>query len=202
MQLLAEDEHDTGLSPDKQAAFEPLSRAKQELASALEKFHAQRTEIESNEKRLSDAQKEEQDLLASEMDEADQVGKLNQIVALQRLLGSKIEAWRNRLDSSKAELQRATAEALERFQRALAALRDSRNAENLARLKELVDPEKWQWAETHAAAFIRYASDVTALDMLGDQSAMMLRGGAVGKAAENLLMDIAKLQALAGGKSR
>jgi hypothetical protein len=33
------------------------------------------------------------------------------------------------------------------------------------------------------------------LDMLGDQAAMMQRVGAVEKAAENLLMDVAKLEA-------
>jgi len=198
--LIVRNERGTESAPDTQAeTFEHLSRAKQDLASALEKLHAQRQEIESNEKRLAEAQKDEQELLAAEIEEVDQVGRLSQIVALQRLLGSRIESGRNRLESAKEELQRATAKALDRFQRALAALLDSRNAENLARLKKLVPADKWMWAETHAKAFIRYASDVIPLDMLGDQAAAMLRGGAVQKAAEHLLMDIAKLETEAAG---
>lgn len=196
MQLLAQKEHDTELLPDKQAeAFEPVSRAKQELASALEKFNAQRNEIESNEKRLAEAQNEERDLLASEIDEADQIGKLSTNVALQRILSAKIESGRTRLKGAEAELRTSADQGFQSFWRALSQLRDLRNAGNLARLKRLVQADKWPWAETHAKVFIQYASDIVPLDMLGDQAAMMLRAGAVGRAAENLLMDIAKLEA-------
>jgi hypothetical protein len=72
-------------------------------------------EVESNEKRLSKAKQEEQDLLVSAMDEQEQIIKLGQVVALQRLLDSRIEQGRNRLESSEGELRHAADEAFRSF---------------------------------------------------------------------------------------
>lgn len=76
-------------------------------------------------------------------------------------------------------------------------MRDTRNSGNLAILKAMVgpDPNKWMWAEAHVKQFIRFASNIGPIDTLGDQGAEMLRAGAIRKAAESLLMDIAKLEA-------
>ena len=200
MELVAD--RDTELMPENQTSQAPkaLSDAKDDLRGALKRLQDQTTEIESNEKRLSEAQKEEQDLLAAEMEENEQLGKLSQAVALQRLLGSKIELGRNRLESVKVELRRAADEALRAFCGGLSALRDARRSKHLARLKEMVGPEQWRWAEQHALSFVRFASDLMPLDTLGDQAAMMQRSGAVKKAAEHLLMDIAKLEAEENGR--
>jgi hypothetical protein len=193
---------DTELMPEKKTETpktppKGISDAKDELRGALKTFQDQTREIESNEKRLSEAQKEEQDLLAAEMEESEQLGKLNQAASLQRLLGSRIELGRGRLDSAEAELRQTLDEAFRAFWPALTALRDTRNAGNLAMLKKMVgaDPNKWMWAEAHAKQFIRFASNIGPIDTLGDQAAGMLRSGAIRKAAESLLMDIAKLEA-------
>lgn len=119
MQLVAE--HDTELLPENQPAeaFKTLSRAKHELAGSLEKFRAQTEEIESNEERLAGAQKEQQDLLAAEMDEQEQIGKISQAVARQRLLGAKIEQGLQRLESAETGLRQAIDETYKSFGRAL-----------------------------------------------------------------------------------
>jgi hypothetical protein len=194
MELLAE--YDTEVLPQDQTAeaFTTLSRAKADLAAAFKSFGDQTGEIESNEKRLSDSKKEKADLLGAEMDEQEQVGKLGKIAALQWLLESKIEQGRNRLESAEPELRQAVEGAYKSFSRALSALVDARRAGYIARLKEMVAPEQWPWAETHALSFIRQTPDLLSLDMLGDQAARMLQARDARKAAENLLMDISKLE--------
>jgi acyl-homoserine lactone acylase PvdQ len=84
------------------------------------------------------------------MDEQEQISKLGEVVALQRLLDSRIEQGRNRLERSEGELRHATDEAFSSFWQAITTLRDARQARNLARLKEMVNPEQWPWAEAHA----------------------------------------------------
>jgi hypothetical protein len=49
--------------------------------------------------------------------------------------------------------------------------------------------------ERNARSFVRFSSDLMPLDTLGDQAAMMQRAGAIKKAAEQLLVDIATLEA-------
>jgi hypothetical protein len=177
-----------------------LPGAKQALASALRQLQDQTEEFQANEKRLAEAKQEEQDLLVAAMDEGEQVSKLGKVVALQLLLGSRIAQGRNRLESSKGELHQAADEAFKSFWQELTTLRDTRQAKNLDRLKEMVGPEQWPWAEQHALSFVRFASDLMPLDTLGDQAAMMQRSGAVKKAAEHLLIDIAELEAERAGK--
>jgi hypothetical protein len=195
MELVAD--RDTELMPENQTeAPKALSDAKDDLRGALKRLHDQKNEIDSNEKRLSEAQKEERDLLTAELDEQDHVEKLGRVAGLQRLLDSRIELGRGRLDSAEAELRHALDEAFRAFWPALTALRDTRNADNLAILKKMVgaDPKKWMWAEAHAKQFIRFASNIGPIDTLGDQAAAMLRSGAIRKAAESLLMDIVTLE--------
>ena len=194
-------EHDTELLPKNQTAqaVKTLSEAKRELAAALRNFQDQKEEIESNEKRLSGAQKEEQDLLKAAMDEQEQIRKLGEVVTRRLLLDSRIEQGRNRLESSEGELRHAADEAFRSFWQAITTLRDARQAKNLARLKEMVNPEQWPWAEPLAVSFIRFASDMVPLDLLGDQAYHLLQVGAVRKAAEHLLVDIAKLEGEAAG---
>jgi hypothetical protein len=172
-----------------------LPGAKQALASALRQLQVQTEEIQANEKRLASAKTEEQDLLAAEMDEAEQVSKLGKVVALQRLLDSRIEQGRNRLESSKGELHCAAQEAFKSFWEALTILRDTRQARNLDRLKVLVAPDQWPRAEALAVSFVRLAKDMTPLDLLGDHANNLLRAGAVRQAAEALLQDITALEA-------
>jgi hypothetical protein len=193
MELVAEQE--TRAENNLAQPTRPLSHAKADLQGALKIFQDFRSEIESNQDRLAKAQKEERDLLAADMEESEQLRRLSQTAALQRLLESKIGLGTNRIESSEVELRHAVDEAFRAFWAALSALRDNRTAKHLARLKEMVGPEQWTWAEVHALSFVRFASDLMPLDMLGDQSAAMLRAGAVKKAAEELLMDIAKLEA-------
>jgi hypothetical protein len=200
MELVAD--RDTELMPENQtetpkAPPKALSEAKDDLRGVLKRLQDQKGEIESNEKRLTEAQKEEQELLTAEFDEQDHIEKLGRVVGLQRLLGSRIELGRGRLDVAEAELRHALDEAFRAFWPALTALRDTRDAGNLAILKKMVgaDPNKWMWAEAHAKQFIRFASNIGPIDTLGDQAAAMQRAGTIRKAAESLLMDIAKLEA-------
>jgi hypothetical protein len=190
-ELMAENQTKTPKAPPK-----ALSRAKDDLRGALKRLQDQTNEIESHEKRLVDAQKEEQELLTADLDEHEHVDKLGRVAALQRLLGSRIELGRGRLDIAQAELRNALEEAFRAFWAARTALCDTRNAANLAILKKMVgdDPNKWMWAETHAKQFIRYASNIGPIDTLGDQAAALQRAGAVRKAAESLLMDIVTLE--------
>ncbi len=44
-------------------------------------------------------------------------------------------------------------------------------------------------------SFVRFTTDLAAIDMLGDRAAFLLQEGAIQGAAEQLLMDIAKLEA-------
>jgi hypothetical protein len=194
MELLAEP--NTELMPENQTAeaFETLARAKQELAGALGNFQVQSDEIEANEKRLSEAQKEEQYLLGAEMDETEQVVKLTQIAALQRLLASKIEYARTRIEAIEVELRQRVDETHRSFGKALSALLKARQTKHLARLNEMLETEQRVWAEATALAFIQHFSDVRLLNGLGHQTATLLRSGAPRKVAESLLMDITKLE--------
>lgn len=199
MQLVAE--HGTELLPNQTAqAVKPLSEAKQALTSVLRNLQDQKLDIAANQQRLTEAQKQEADLLVAAMDEQEQIRKLGEVTARQRLLGSRIEQGLLRLESLKGELRHAAEEALRSFWSELSPLRDSRTAANLASLKKLVNPEQWPWAESHALLFIQFASDVVPLDRLGDQAHDLLRTGAVRQAAEQLLMDIAKLETEKAGK--
>jgi septal ring factor EnvC (AmiA/AmiB activator) len=158
MQLVAE--HDTTT----------LSEAKQALAASLRQLQDQTEEIQANEKRLASAKTEEQDLLVAAMDETEQVSKLGKVVALQRLLESRIAQGSQRLESLKGELQHAAEAAFGHFGNVLSELRDRRHAKHLDRLKEMVEPERWPYAEATAISFIRFASDLAPLDLL-DNSA-------------------------------
>jgi hypothetical protein len=62
-------------------------------------------------------------------------------------------------------------------------------------LKKLVEPEQWPWAQLHAGSFVQYVSDLMAIKWLGYQARNLLDNGAVQAGAEQLLMDIAKLEA-------
>jgi hypothetical protein len=111
------------------------------------------------------------------------------------LLESKVQLGRDRLETSETELRKAADQALRSFDDTLAELVKSRTAKNAAQLKQMVDPAAWVWAESHALAFVRHVSDVKRLDMLGHETHVILQGKAVLRGAENLLMDIAKLEA-------
>jgi hypothetical protein len=177
-----------------------LDVAKQELGAALRKYKDQVTEAQSNEQRLTEAKKEEHDLLASSLDEERVVDRLSKIVALQRLLESKGEQGRKQLESARSELRRAVQEGFGAFWPALTALREARTARLLATFKEMGEPEKWPYAETHARSFLRFAVDLIAIEFLGDQAALHLSGSRVQQAAEQLLMDVAKLESEAASK--
>jgi len=104
-------EQDNEPQPEEQLPPEPpkpLVEAKEELAGALKKFKTRSGELESNEKRLVAAEKEERDLLEASMDEEEQVEKLSKTVARQRVLERKIEHACNGLESAEAELRYAT----------------------------------------------------------------------------------------------
>jgi len=171
-----------------------LDNAKQELGTALRKYKAQAAEAESNEQRLTEAKKEEHDLLASSLDEERVVDRLSKVVALQRLLESKGEQGRNQLERARSELRRAVQEGFGAFWPALTALRDARTATLLATFQEMVEPEKWPYAETHARSFLRFSVDLMTIEFLGDQAALHLSGSRVQQAAEQLLMDVARLE--------
>jgi hypothetical protein len=175
-----------------------LDVAKQELGTALAKFKAQTADMESNEQRLTEAKKEEHDLLASSLDEERVVDRLSKIVALQRLLERKVEQGRHQLESARSELLLAVREGFGAFWPALTALRDARTERLLATFKEMVEPEKWVFAETHARSFLRFSVDLIAIEFLGDQAALHLSGGRAQQAAEQLLTDVAKLEAETG----
>jgi hypothetical protein len=81
-----------------------------------------------------------------------------------------------------------TKEALRSFHHDRSHLRGVREAKNLTALKKLVAPELSMWAKPHAA-------DVMPIDMLGDHAGYLLRSGAVQDSPEDLLMNIAKLEA-------
>jgi hypothetical protein len=172
-----------------------LAESKKALSEALRNFQNQTEEIQANEKRLAEALKDEQDLLGASMDETEQVGKLSQTAARQRLLSSKIEKARGQLESSESELRQRVEETHRSFCQALSALLDARKTKHLDRLKEMVEPAQWVWAEAHATAFIWHTPDLQLLDSLGGKTAMLVRSGTPRKAAENLLDDIAKLEA-------
>jgi hypothetical protein len=194
---------ETEAQPQEQPPPEPpksLGIAKEELAAALKKFKSRGGDLESNEKRLAEAEKEERDLLEASMDEEEQVEKLSKIVALQRVLEKKVEHGCNAMESAEAELQYATNEAFRSFDRELSDLRSAREGRHLAALKKLVHDEKWPWAQPHAMSFVRFTADLAALEWLGYQARQLLGNGAVQDAAENLLMDIAKLEAEKGGE--
>jgi hypothetical protein len=195
MELIAEPETDPQPKEQRPEPPKTLAIAKQELNAALKKFKDQVGEVESNEKRLAEAKKEEGDLLEASMDEEQQVDKLSKIAALQRLLERKLEQGRNQMESAKSELRHAAEECLRSFWPALTELRAARSAKNLSILKELVSPEKWPYAETHALTFLRFAADLITIEFLGDQAARMLRGSNVQQAAEAILLDVAKLEA-------
>jgi hypothetical protein len=194
MVLVSED--NTELMPENQTAeaFKTLSQAKQELADVLRKVQSQTTENEAAEKRLAESQKNEQDLLASEMGEGEQIGKLSQIASLQRLLGAKTEQARSRIEGLEAALRQQIDETHRAFGRALSALLKARQTEHLARLNSMLETEQRVWAEATALAFIQHFSDVRLLNGLGHQTATLLRSGAPRKVAESLLMDITKLE--------
>jgi hypothetical protein len=196
-------EPETELSPENQTAeaFETLSVAKKELAGALGLFQVQSDEIEANEKRLSEAQKDEQDLLGAEMDETEQVAKLSTVVAKQRLLTSKIDKARGQLERSEVELRQRVDAAHGCFGRALTELLNARQTKHLAHLKAMVEREQWMWCEAHAIAFIQRTPDLLLLNRLGDSTATLLYSGAPRKLAEHLMMDIAKLEAEAASRS-
>jgi hypothetical protein len=131
------------------------------------------------------------------MDETEQVSKLGKVVALQRLLESRIAQGSQRLESLKGELQHAAEAAFGHFGNVLSELRDRRHAKHLDRLKEMVEPERWPYAEATAISFIRFASDLAPLDLLDNSADLlprMLRAGAAREAAEALLADILKLE--------
>jgi hypothetical protein len=194
MELLAE--YDTEVLPQDQTAeaFETLSRVKQELAGALGNFQVQTDEIEANEKRLSQSQEDEQALLGAEMDETEQVEKINRLVSLQRLLGARIEQGRKRIESIELELRQQVEETHRSFGKALSALLTARQTKHLNRLKEMVEPAQWPWCEVHATAFIGHTPDLLLLNTLGEKTTNMLRSGTPRRVAENLLMDISKLE--------
>jgi hypothetical protein len=134
------------------------------------------------------------------MDEEEQVERLAKIVALQRVLERKIEHACNGLESAEAELQYATNEAFRSFDCELSDLRLARQERHMAALKKLVHDEQWPWAQVHAGSFVRFTSDLAAIEWLGHQSRQLLESGAARDAAEALLMDIAKLEAEKGGE--
>jgi hypothetical protein len=59
----------------------PLALAKEELGVALKKFKTRSGDLELNEKRLAEAEKEEEVLLEASMDEEEQIEKLSKTVA-------------------------------------------------------------------------------------------------------------------------
>jgi hypothetical protein len=194
MELVAEPETEPQ-SIQAPKPVKPLLEAKAELAAALQKFEAQKLEIEANEKRLSEAQKDEQDLLAAELDEEQQVAKLSTVVAKQRLLTSKIDKARSQLESSEVDLRYAAEEAHRSFGKALSSLLKDRQAQHLDRLRQMLEPAQWVWAEAHALAFIGHTRDMMLLNSLGHQTGVMQHRGTPRQLAESLLMDIAKLEA-------
>jgi hypothetical protein len=116
-------------------------------------------------------------------------------VARKRVLERKLEHSRGAIESAEAELEHVAVEAMRSFHSELSDLRGARQAKNLAILKKLVAPEQWPWAEMHALNFVRYASDLAVIKWLGYQARNLLDNGAVQAGAEQLLMDIAKLEA-------
>jgi hypothetical protein len=200
MELVAEPETEPQ-STQAPKPVKPLPEAKAELASALQKFEAQKLEIEENQSRLSEAQKDEQDLLAAdELDEEQQVAKLSTVVAKQRLLTSKIDKARGQLESSEGELRQLVEVAHRSFGGALSDLLKDRTAKHLARLNEMLEPAQRVWAEGAAIQFIQHTPDLRLLNTLGDHTGAILRSGAPRKIAESLLMDIAKLEAEKAGE--
>jgi hypothetical protein len=197
MELIAETEPQRVQAPEP---VKPLSHAKQELAVALKKFNDEKSERESNETRLADARKEEQRLLEVSMDEEEQVAKIATVVARQRLLEAKLLQGKSRLETAHATLRHAAVQGLRSFDFALAELRDERNAKNMGRLKEMVGEQAWPLAETPARIFAAHIADVKRIDLLGHQSRLMLQGPGTRQAAENLLIDIAELEAERAGK--
>jgi hypothetical protein len=91
MELIDEEaEQDNEPQPEEQLPPEPpkpLAEAKEELATALKKFKARVGEVESSEKRLVEADKEEESLLnASNLSEEEQIERLSKTVARKRSL--------------------------------------------------------------------------------------------------------------------
>jgi hypothetical protein len=177
-----------------------LAESKKALSEALRNFQNQTEEIQANEKRLAESQKDEQDLLAAEMDETEQVGKIGQTAARQRLLSSKIEKARGQLESSESELRQRVEETHRSFCQALSGLLKARQTKHLDRLKEMVAEEQWVWCERAASEFIQHTPDLLLLDSLGGKTAMLVRSGTPRKAAEYLLEDLEKLEAVATGR--
>jgi hypothetical protein len=158
--------------------------------------------VESTEKRLAEADTEEEDVLnGSTLSEEQQIERLSKTVARKRVLERKLEHGRSGIESAEAELEHVAGEAMRSFHGELSDLRGARQAKNLAILKKLVAPEQWPWAEMHALNFVRYASDLAAIEWLGHQAGNFLSNGAVQQAAEALLIDIAKLEGEKGEKA-
>ena len=175
-----------------------LFESKESLETALQNLKTQADENQSNEKRLTQAQQEEAHLLGAQMDEGEQVEKLGRCVALQKLLASRIEAGGNRLEALKVDLRDVANARYDVFGNALTELSNARRDRHFSRLKELVAEAQWPYAEPHALAFIRFASDMVPLNLLdnsGEQTHRFLTSGAVLAGAKRLLEDIAKLEA-------
>jgi hypothetical protein len=65
----------------------------------------------------------------------------------------------------------------------------------VAALKKLVNDEQWPWAQQHAASFVRFVSDLVAIEWLGHQARQLLDNGRLQEAAEQLLKDTQGLEA-------
>jgi chromosome segregation ATPase len=138
---------------------------------ALNKFKNRSGDLEFNEKRLAEAEKEEEDLLeASNLSEEEQIEKLSKTVARKRVLERKIEHGCNEIEGAEVELEHATKEAFRSFDRELSDLRSAREQKHMTALKKLVEPEQWHWAQVHAGSFVQYVSDLMAIKWLGYQA--------------------------------
>jgi hypothetical protein len=65
----------------------------------------------------------------------------------------------------------------------------------VAALKKLCNDEQWPWAQQHAAAFVRFVSDLVGIEWLGHQARVLLENGRLAEAAEQLLKDTQALEA-------
>ena len=174
----------------------PLTESKHALENSLKNLKAQGEEIVVNEQRLAASKEEEGRLLADQWDdESQQVERINREGARQKLLSAKIEQGAAAVDRLKAELADRVRDAHNQFSNALGALQSRRQEKHLETLKAIVaDDKRWPYAEETAKLFIRFAADVSRIDVLGDHAQNMLRSGAVSAAAGLLLDDIAVLE--------
>jgi hypothetical protein len=189
----------TEQEPEEQPAPEPpksLGASKEELAAALKNFTVRAGEVERLEQRVGESEHEEEDLLnSSTLSEEQQVEKLSKAGARKRVLERKLEHGRKGRKSAEAELEAAIGEAFRSFDKELSDLRSSRQARHVAALKKLVNDEQWPWAGQHAASFVRFCSDLVAIEWLGHQARVLLDNGRLPDAAEQLFKDSLALEA-------